>query len=229
MPSISLPAAILGAGVIGGVATAIGASSAASAQKKAALSAQQTQKDMFNQAAGYDQPFIQGGQQAYGTLNDLLGVGGNSATMQSTLEGLPGYTFTRDQGLKSVQNSYAARGLADSGGAEKGAATFATGLANNTWGTYADRLANSAGIGAGAAESLSGNAVTTGQGIAGSQIGAGNAAAGAATATGAAVGNAVNPLAQYYTLTNLLNSNSGSSSTSPNYYFDTGSSNYQNG
>lgn len=229
MPSISLPIAVLGAGVIAGAGTAIASSSAASAQKKAAQLATQTEQNMFNQAAGYEKPFIDQGQQAYGTLNDLLGVGGNSDTMQKTLEGLPGYQFTLGQGLKSVQNSAAARGLGDSGAALKGAATYATGLANSNYSNYVTQLQNSATTGANAANSLSGNAVQTGSLQGGNQIGAGNAAAGAATATGAAVGNAVNPLAQYYTLTNLLNSNSGSSSTSPNYYFDTGSSNYQNG
>lgn len=51
---------------------------------------------------------------------------------QQTLEATPGYQFTRDQGLRAVQSSNAAKGLGVSGAALRGAARFATGLADNT-------------------------------------------------------------------------------------------------
>jgi hypothetical protein len=205
LPSISVPTAVIGASVIGGAANAIGAGSAASAQKAAAQAASNTEQNMFNQAAGYEQPFIQGGQAAYGTLNNLLGVGGNSETMQNTLNNLPGYQFTLGQGLKSVQNSAAARGLGDSGAALKGAANYATGLANSQYGNYVGQLQNSAGLGANAANALAGQATTVGSNIASNQLGAGNAAAAQANATGGAVSGAVNNIGQYYTLNGLLN------------------------
>jgi hypothetical protein len=52
---------------------------------------------------------------------------------EQQLEQTPGYQFTRDQGLKAVQSARAARGLGVSGAALKGAATFATGLADSTY------------------------------------------------------------------------------------------------
>ena len=52
---------------------------------------------------------------------------------QATLEATPGYQFALSQGLKSVQNSASARGLGVSGAAMKGAADYATGLADNTY------------------------------------------------------------------------------------------------
>jgi hypothetical protein len=52
---------------------------------------------------------------------------------QEQLEATDGYQFTRDQGLKSVQSATAARGLGISGAALKGAAEYATGLANKTY------------------------------------------------------------------------------------------------
>ena len=52
---------------------------------------------------------------------------------QATLEQTPGYQFALSQGLQATQNSAAARGLGVSGAALKGAATFATGLADNTY------------------------------------------------------------------------------------------------
>lgn len=54
---------------------------------------------------------------------------------QEELEKTPGYQFTKTQGLKAVQNAAAARGLGVSGAALKGAATFATGLADTTYNT----------------------------------------------------------------------------------------------
>ncbi len=52
---------------------------------------------------------------------------------QAELEATPGYQFNLSQGQQAVASSAAARGLGVSGAALKGAATFATGLADNTY------------------------------------------------------------------------------------------------
>lgn len=194
MPSISLPAAVLGSAVIGGVAQGVGASQAAGAQEDAAHTAAKTQMDIYNSNKDMLSPWSQSGFGAYETLNNLLGVGGNSATMQSTLEGLPGYQFTLGQGLKSTQNSAAARGLGTSGAALKGAATYATGLANSQYGNYVGQLQNSANTGLSAANALAGVGTTTGQGVANSQIQAGNAAAAGWNGIGSAISNTAGAL-----------------------------------
>lgn len=199
--------AIGGSAILGAATTAISSSNAAHAQESAANTASQTEQNMFNQAAGYDQPFIQGGQQAYSTLNNLLGVNGNSQSIQDTLNNLPGYQFTLGQGLKSTQNGYASRGLADSGGALKGAANYATGLAQANYGNYVTGLQNSATTGANAASSLGNQAVQTGSNIGSNIIGAGNASAAASNATGSSVNNGLNNISSYYTLNSLLNNN----------------------
>jgi hypothetical protein len=59
---------------------------------------------------------------------------------QEQLEKTPGYQFTLAQGLKATQNAAAARGLGISGAALKGAADYATGLADKT---YQNQFANS--------------------------------------------------------------------------------------
>ncbi len=74
-------------------------------------------------------------------LNMLLygNAGGSGAgpidpgAIQAALEATPGYQFTRDQGLKATQNSFAARGLGSSGAAVRGAADYVTGLSNQTY------------------------------------------------------------------------------------------------
>jgi hypothetical protein len=222
LPSISVPTAIIGSAVIGGAATAIGASSAAGAQRDAAARAQKTQMDMFGQSKELLKPYSDQGLEAYGTLNKLLGVGG-SEDMTKTLESLPGYQFTLDQGLKSTQSGYAAKGLGNSGAALKGAANYSTGLAQGYYDRYANQLRDSSQIGANAASSLAGNALQTGQGVASSQIGAGNATAGAATATGNAFGSTAGTLGQYYTLRNLLDSSGATNnSNDPRYFYGGG-------
>jgi hypothetical protein len=55
------------------------------------------------------------------------------AMSQAELEATPGYQFDLSQGLKSIQSSNAAKGLGVSGAALKGAAKYATGLADNTY------------------------------------------------------------------------------------------------
>lgn len=71
-----------------------------------------------------------------------LGQGG--AAGQAALEQTPGYQFALSQGLRAAQNSASARGLGVSGVALKGASTFATGLADQTYGNQFNRLMASA-------------------------------------------------------------------------------------
>jgi len=59
-----------------------------------------------------------------------------SVLTQSQLEQTPGYQWSLGQGLRATQSAAAARGLGVSGASLKGAATYATGLADST---YANR------------------------------------------------------------------------------------------
>lgn len=229
---VAVPLAIAGASVVGAVAQSSAASKAANAQTAAANQANATQQKMYDQTRADLAPYNQGGQQAYGTLNQLLGVGGNSSTMQSTLEGLPGYQFTRDQGLKATQSGYAARGLANSGGALKGAAQYSTGLANAQYGNYVNQLQNSTNLGEAAAAQTSQAGTATGQGIASNTIGAGNAQAAASNATGNALANAANSgLGGYlYSLQNgLINGNSNNNAPVSGWYDSTQGKSWQGG
>ena len=224
-------AAIVGSAVVGVAGTSIASSNAAGAQSKAAQNATNTEQAMYNQTRSDLAPYNQQGLQAYGTLNQLLGVGGsgNSSQMQDTLNNLPGYQFTLNQGLKSTQNSYAARGLADSGGALKGAANYATGLANSQYGNYVNQLQASAGLGENAAAQTGNYGTQTAAQIGSNQIGAGNASAAASNAIGNSVTNGATSLSQYYTLNSLLNNTNTANSNNPSDFFNTSNSNYENG
>ena len=137
------------AGIVGGIAgigsAVLGANAAESAgaqQAAAAREAAAASERRFEQIRNDLIPFIQAGYSAQDAVRLLTGTneGGNPLTAPLTrqfnpsdLENTPGYQFTLNQGLKGVQNSYAARGLGSSGAAMKGAARYATGHAQNTF------------------------------------------------------------------------------------------------
>lgn len=201
--------AILGAGLIGAAATAYSANKASEAQTGAANQAGQIAMGMYNTTRGDLAPFRQIGTNAASELQSRLPFLTSPITMdQATLEQTPGYQFTKTQGLKAVQNSAAARGLGTSGAALKGAANYATGLADTTYQTQFNLeninrtnaynrlkgLVDTGGWAAGA----TGTAGQAASGQAGNAaIGAGNAQAAAINATGGAVSGLANNLGGY--------------------------------
>lgn len=126
--------AVIGAGALSAGATIFGASKAADAQTQSADKAIALQQNQYNQTRTDLAPYRDAGANATDQLNKRLSELTTPITMdQSTLEKTPGYQFNLTQGQRAVTNSSAARGLATSGAALKGAATFATGLADNTY------------------------------------------------------------------------------------------------
>jgi hypothetical protein len=143
--AVGAAAAVASAG-----AQMIGASQAGGAAKDAA--GQQAQ--MYQQTRSDLSPYNTMGQNAldaaYGVAQrGPTGGGPDYISMaqanlpgqmtQAELEQTPGYQWNLAQGLKSTQSAAAARGLGVSGAALKGAATFATGLADST---YQNQFAN---------------------------------------------------------------------------------------
>src|SRR6267142_3701847 len=201
--------AVIGAGVLGAGASIYGANKAADAQTAAAQQAANTSLSMYNTTRGDLSPYRQIGQTASDQLTSRLSDLTAPITMdQATLEKTPGYQFNLTQGQRAVTNSAAARGLGSSGAALKGAATFATGLADST---YQQQFANANTNQTNAYNRLKG-LVDTGQNAAaqtgsagtaaantaaGAQIGAGNAQAAAANATSGAIANTANGIGGY--------------------------------
>ena len=153
----------IGAAIAGGI-SAVGAVAGSMMSASAAKSAAKTQADAANAATVAAQqqnaqtradlmPYNTSGQGAQTTIDSLASgdpsawakYGMSGPTFQPTqaqLEATPGYQFDLSQGLNSVNSSNAAKGLGVSGAALKGAANFATGLANNTLQTQAGIFQN---------------------------------------------------------------------------------------
>lgn len=210
-----IAAATLGAGALGAGATIFGDQAGANAQEQAAQLANQTQMNMFNVDQKNLQPYNAEGTNANTLLNaELPSLTAPINMNETTLQQTPGYQFNLTQGLKSVQSSAAARGLGVSGAALKGAASYATGLADSTYQnqfnnaqtnrqTAYNMLSGQQTLGESAAAGVGAGAISTGQGVAANTIGAGNAAAAADVGSGNALANGANNAAQGYLLSQL--------------------------
>lgn len=130
----AVAAVVGGAAVVNGLVSAYTSSNAVDAQVQAQQAAIAEQKRQYEQTRGDLAGYRNLGSNASADLQSRLPFLTSPIAMdQEALEKTPGYQFARTQGLKATQNSAAARGLGVSGAALKGAASFATGLADNTY------------------------------------------------------------------------------------------------
>lgn len=229
------------ASVGSGIANIFGAQSAADAQTKAAQIAAQAalqqqqkgldaQKGYFDQGTAALQPIASAGSDVYNQLVKALPDLTAPITMdQKTLEQTPGYQFNLSQGIRGVDLSAISKGL--SGAQAKAAATFATGLADNTYQNQFNnantnktnafnRLLSTAAIGTDASKALATNATSAGNADLGNTqqvgnqlgnyaVGAGNAQGAADVATGSQVGNIINGVTSAANVNRLLSPSGG--------------------
>ncbi len=259
--SIAGGALSAGGSIVSGLLGSSASSAASKAQAAAAQEALAQQAAQQGYANAISLPYIQNGDNAQTIQNQLIGgygasvtpllnqltTLGNSSTAQAALEQTPGYQFTLAQGLKSTQNAAAARGLGVSGAALKGAATYSTGLANNTYQQqYSDasnNLTQAQNTFSGLSNALAGQATlgqnaAVGQGTQGANYaaqasglitGAGNATAsgivGSSNALGTAatgVSNAFNSYQQNQLLQGLVGNNGSQYTQQSNGLFNGG-------
>lgn len=230
-------AAVIGAGVASSVVGAVTSSGAADTQASAANQATNTQAGQFAQTQQNLQPYVNSGNQATNALNNLTGAGTSNPLSSPLLQGAalpptmtedqlkqtPGYQFNLSQGLESTQNSAAARGLGNSGAALKGAATYATGLADSTYQNqfnnyqtlFNDTLSNQTNSfnrlmslssqGENAAAGLGNVGAQTAANEASTIVGAGNAQAAGQIGVGNSISNGLNSGVGNYLTANYLN------------------------
>lgn len=205
--------AILGSAAIGAASKAYGASKASEAQREAAQQAAATQRKMYKQSRQDLEPYLGLGKKYSEELDQRMDfltspIDVTKELQDPTTTAAKAYDFTKTQGLKAVQNAAAKRGLGVSGAALKGASSFVTGLADNTYRNLFDmeninrgnaytRLKNVVDTGADAAKSLASVGTQAATGIAGAQIGAGNAQAAGYNAIAGAVGDFASDVGGY--------------------------------
>ena len=198
--------------------------SAADTQAAAATNAADIAHNQYLQTRSDLLPYNFAGQGAVGELSSLYGLPGaptsadgsappsstpsaNATSEEAFLQNTPGYQFALTQGLKSIQSANIARGV--SGAAFKGAANYATGLADQT---YQQNLLQplqylgTLGEGAGAQTGVTGATLANTQAQA--TVGAGNALAAGTVGSANALSNGLSGLSNNY-LTYSLLSNGG--------------------
>lgn len=224
---------------MGGASTAIAGSKAAKAQRQGAQTAadaseRATQAQIEESRRQYDTTradYAIPREIGYGALGKLAGMygvqrtdasgnpiggAGSSGAGYSGDGGFttsPGYQFRMDEGLKAIDRQNSARGVLNSGGADKARMRYAQGIASSEYDTYANRLAALAGGG----QSATGSTAAAGANASGQIVGAlganganqGNAAMAAGNArassyanTGSAINGTVNNLASLYMYNN---------------------------
>ncbi len=213
----SIGSAVIGAGAAG---------DAADAQTAAANAGIANQQQMYAQNKASLQPYMDSGTQNLSDLNNRMNYLTSPITMdQSYLQQTPGYQFSLQQGLKSTQNSAAARGLGLSGAAQKGAANYATGLADSTYQNQFNnentnrtnaynRLYNLSNQGLTASSALAGIGKDTANSISQGYTNIGNAQAAADNSQGQYWAGAVNGLGNALTKNAMFSSFSGNDKNS---------------
>src|SRR5262252_2547198 len=178
-------AAAIGAGISGAAGLA-----GAAMQSGAAGQAQRNLQLVIPQAQQAYGPYMQAGQLSLQDQQDLLGLNGPDAASaaMAKFQTSPGYQWSLGQGLRAVDAGAAARGMLRSGAALKAEQTFGTGLADQEFNQYYNRLMGLSGQGLTAGNNL----LSAEEGNAQSQA---NVALGAGNAQSSIYGNAAGGLA----------------------------------
>lgn len=127
----------------------------------------------FERGLGYEQPYMQAGQQGLQAYLGTLGLGGDQQTAINRFRTSPGYQFALQQGQQALQRQAAARGMSGSGAASRELARYGQGMADQEYGNYQNRLQGLASMGAGMGQTAAQQSIGAGQNLA--NLGAGYA------------------------------------------------------
>lgn len=197
---VGTAAAIIGGSLIGGAASAFGASKAASAQKKAANQASQIQKDQYEQTRADLAPYRDTGSNALSQYQSLLGLNGQEKAQQA----LQGYTqspylsqlITDTQ--RGVDASSAARGGLFSGATAQAIGNKTANLYMGDYNNYLSRIGGLVDTGQNAASQTGQFGANAAAGRSNAAMQAGNAQAGGWINAANGVNNALSQGASLY-------------------------------
>lgn len=193
-------AAITSAVIVAG-ATAYSANQAGKAAKAGQRgydAATREQARQFDQGREDTQPWRDVGGAALNQLARMYGLGGQAEDTRpidpntgqrigippaangpdySAFYDSPDYQFARDEGLRGIERSAAARGGLASGNTLAELTRYSSGLATQNFGNYTNRLAGLGGVGQTSAENQAARGAQYGQQVGQNAIGAANARA----------------------------------------------------
>ncbi|WP_215750424.1 MULTISPECIES: hypothetical protein [unclassified Gluconobacter] len=206
---------------VGGAASAAGTVAATAMQ----VSAEKKAREIGTNTAKEVAPTITDSATSANALLGNYASTGNSAInalsnglTESQLQATPGYKFNLQQGEQAATNSAAARGLANSGAAQKGAAAYASGLADSTYQNQFNDTNALAQEGYNALNQQGNNTMTAANNAAQVRMEGANGAMTTTMGAGNALANGLSSLgntASQYSMYNALLNGSGSSSSDP--------------
>jgi len=144
---------------VGAGASIISSNKAASTAKSVAAQNNTLQQNIYNENAARLDPYGARGSVAGDLINALLGLGGDTAaanTAFDTYKASTEYSSRLKQGQDSVLAGLGARGLLDSGAAQKALLKYGQTFNSNEFGTYIGNLKDQQDTGLAAASSLAG-------------------------------------------------------------------------
>jgi hypothetical protein len=189
-----MPFAPAAAAVVGAGAGLIGSKLQADAVKDASGKAIDAQQEARDQARADLAPWTATGGTANTATTDILGLNGPDAATaaRDRFQTSPGYQWSLDQGLRAVDAGAAASGMLRSGATLKAEQTFGTGLADQEFTNYYNRLFDLSKLGESAASGQAGASQTAGQGIAQTDLSQGSALSSIYGNAAQGIGNAFN-------------------------------------
>lgn len=177
---------------MGWLSDLFGIDDAKDAIRNASTQSQGTLQGGYDDVAGMYQPYVQGGQRAYSTLNDLVlgGPGGEGAI--AAYRNLPGYQAGLDTGVNAIDRSSVGRA---GGNVLKDLYKYGSDYEDMRFGEHLGRLGGLANTGYNATGATAGARTGLAQGQAGIQTNEGNQMANASLAGGNLLMGGINTLA----------------------------------
>jgi hypothetical protein len=192
-------AAVVGAAVVGGVASNMASKSASKSQQASDQAAIDSSNAQFDKAAAILKPYVDAGTGSLTAQQDLIGLNGGDAQKAAiaNIENGPQFQAMQKQGEESIlQNASATGGLR--GGNTQGAlAQFRPQLLSSLITDQYNKLGGITQIGQASAAGQASSSIQQGQINAGLLQDQGAAKAGAALAQGQAVSNIANSIGSY--------------------------------
>lgn len=172
-----------------------GIDDARDAIRRAGTQAQGSLKSGYDDVAGMYQPYIQGGNQAYGSLMNLSGLTGGPNAGWEAFQQSPIYTSGLDAGIGAIDRSAVGRGGLNSGNTLRDLTKFGSDYSTKNFGDFYNRQAGIANMGYGATGAQAGARTGLAQGQAGIQQNVGQGEANAALAGGGMLMSGIGSLA----------------------------------
>ena len=180
----------LASGAVAGAGSYFGVQAAANA----ANNATNATNARFNQAVGYEQPYMQAGSNALNLYGNAVGSNGSAAqaSYYKNFQNDPGFQSEVNYGQNQISAQAAAQGQNLSGNTLTGLQGYGQTMLSNEYQTRLNDLMQEAGLGGNAANTVTGASTGASTNATNSTLAAGSALGGSLSGAGNSASNALN-------------------------------------